>query len=56
MEPVRTMPAASTSVMLNLKLNQHMARELVKMLLEHVLADDEKRVDLVSFSLQGTMK
>lgn len=56
LEAVRSMPAVSTSIMINLKLDQRTARALAMKLLEQILADDEKRVDLVSLSLEGTMR
>ena len=56
MDTVRNMPAEETYVIVNVKLNQQKARSLVKLLLEKVLADDDEMVDLVTFSLQGTLK
>ena len=56
MEAVRTMPAQETFVLINVKLNNKNARALAKMLLEKVLADGEEVVDLVTFSLMGTLK
>ena len=56
MDTVRNMPAEETYVIVNVKLNQQKAWSLVKLLLEKVLADDAEMVDLVTFSLQGTLK
>jgi len=56
MDMVRNLPAEETFVIVNVKLNQQNARFLVKLLLGKVLADDSQMVDLVTFSLQGTLK
>jgi hypothetical protein len=56
MDTVRIMPAEETLVIVNVKLDQRRARALAKMLLEKVLASDDEVVDLVTFSLKGTLK
>ena len=56
METVRTLPAEETFVAVNVKLSQKNARSLVKLLLEKVLVDNDEMVELVTFSLQGTLK
>lgn len=56
MDTVRVIPAEETYVIVNLKLDQRRARALAKLLLEKVLADGDQFVDLVTFSLKGTLK
>ena len=56
METVRMIPATETSVLVNLKLNQKRARALAKKLLDKILVDEDKAVDLVTLSLRATLK
>ena len=56
MEAVRTLPAAETMVVLNLRFNRRTARALAKLLIEKLLVNDAETVDLVTFSLQGKLK
>lgn len=56
MDSVRMIPAEATLVTVNVKLDQKHARDLAKLILEKVLVDDVQKVDLVTFSLRGTLK
>jgi hypothetical protein len=54
MDVVRDFPAAKTQVIVNAKMDQAAARQLILLLLPKVLADEP--VDLVTFNLIGTLK
>jgi hypothetical protein len=56
MDTVRTMPAEETFVAVNLKFDRRRAWSMVKNLLDQLLVEEEKMVDLVTLTVKGKLK